>query len=83
METLEKRLYAVQELTKRTDITHGTFLTDATIDEIRMTALDAQCEIMRLQAELRECRNELCLRCGSYRDAHLGACDGCKFKDIA
>ena len=34
--------------------------------------------------ELRErltlCRNELCLRCGDYKTAHLGTCDGCRWK---
>ena len=25
-------------------------------------------------------RNELCFKCGKYRDAHNGACDGCKWK---
>ncbi len=27
------------------------------------------------------CRNELCLRCGSYKNQHLGACDGCRWKE--
>ncbi len=38
--------------------------------------------IEKLQSELKTCRNELCLRCGNYREAHKGACDGCRFKDI-
>ena len=35
-----------------------------------------------LRAMLKDCRNELCLRCGSYREKHLGACDGCRWKDV-
>lgn len=31
---------------------------------------------------LRDCVNELCLRCGSYREEHLGACDGCRWKQV-
>jgi len=27
------------------------------------------------------CRNELCLSCGKYENEHLGACDGCRWKD--
>lgn len=77
METLESRLYAMQNITKPNDIT------DAVIDNIRLTALEAQREINRLESELKICRNELCLRCGNYREAHKGACDGCRFKDIA
>ena len=33
-----------------------------------------------LKGELECCRNELCLRCGSYKTAHLGSCDGCRWK---
>ena len=28
-----------------------------------------------------DCRNELCLRCGEYKQRHLGACDGCRWKE--
>ena len=27
-------------------------------------------------------RNELCLKCGRYREAHNGSCDGCRWKEI-
>ena len=33
-----------------------------------------------LQTDLKDCRNELCLRCGDYKQAHLGACDDCRWK---
>ena len=33
------------------------------------------------ESDLRDCRNELCLRCGNYREKHLGACDGCRWKE--
>lgn len=26
--------------------------------------------------------NELCLACGKYKEAHNGACDDCKWKEI-
>ena len=35
-----------------------------------------------LRTMLKDCRNELCLRCGDYHRAHLGACDGCRWKDV-
>lgn len=35
-----------------------------------------------LYSDLRLCRNELCLRCGNYKEAHKGACDGCRWKDM-
>lgn len=33
-----------------------------------------------LQSELRDCRNELCLKCGNYHEAHNGACNGCRWR---
>ena len=30
--------------------------------------------------ELKNCRNELCLKCGNYKKAHLGACDDCRYR---
>ena len=37
--------------------------------------------VYRFSAMLKVCRNELCLRCGNYKEAHKGACDGCRWKD--
>lgn len=39
-------------------------------------------KVRLLWADLKDCRNELCLRCGSYRNAHNGACDGCRWKCV-
>ena len=33
-----------------------------------------------LHTDLKDCRNELCLKCGDYKQRHLGACDGCRWK---
>ena len=30
--------------------------------------------------DFRDCRNELCLRCGDYKQRYLGACDGCRWR---
>ena len=35
----------------------------------------------KLIAELKRARNELCIRCGCYQEAHKGACNGCHWKD--
>ena len=32
--------------------------------------------------ELKNCLNELCYRCGEYRREHLGACEGCRWKEL-
>ena len=33
------------------------------------------------KGELWNCRNELCLRCGKYEKAYLGACNDCRYND--
>ena len=36
-------------------------------------------DIEQLRGEFKTALNELCLKCGSYRERHNGACDGCRF----
>lgn len=45
-----------------------------------MSEQELKDKIRRLQSEVMHCRNELCLKCGSYKEAHRGACDGCRFR---
>lgn len=45
----------------------------------RIEGLKADYE--KVVSDLKDCRNELCLKCGSYREAHKGACDGCRWKE--
>ena len=35
------------------------------------------------KSELAAMRNELCCKCGNYREAHNGACDGCRWEKAA
>ena len=35
----------------------------------------------KAEIELKNARNELCLKCGKYHEAYDGACDGCKWKE--
>lgn len=37
-------------------------------------------QLEQTQAELAAMRNELCYMCGNYREAHNGACDGCRWE---
>ena len=30
--------------------------------------------------DFRDGRNELCLKCGAYKERHIGACDGCRWR---
>ena len=53
------------------------------IDRLRM-ALAATCkERDEARKQLHEAKNELCYMCGKYREAHNGACDGCRWKEEA
>ena len=40
-------------------------------------------QLEQTQAERDAMRNELCYLCGKYREAHNGACDGCRWKKEA
>lgn len=35
-----------------------------------------------LRSELKDCVNELCLLCGSYKTQHLGSCDDCRWRKV-
>ena len=60
------------------------------IDRLRM-ALASACkergearkQLHEAKSELAAMRNELCCKCGKYREAHNGACDGCRWKEAA
>ena len=39
-------------------------------------------ENTQIKRDLNDCRNELCLKCEDYKQRHLGACDGCRWKDV-
>lgn len=47
--------------------------------ELQILKALADAKIERLERDLKDCRNELCLRCGEYKKRHLGACDGCRW----
>ena len=50
------------------------------IDRLRMALASACKERDELKKELAAMRNELCYLCGNYREAHNGACDGCRWR---
>ena len=53
------------------------------IDRLRIALASACKERDELKKELAAMRNELCYLCGKYRDAHNGACDGCRWKEAS
>ena len=50
------------------------------IDRLRMALASACKERDEARKELAAMRNELCCLCGNYREAHNGACDGCRWE---
>ena len=50
--------------------------------------MDVDWDIVQLPADVvsaqdfRDCRNELCLKCGQYQTRHLGSCNGCRWERI-
>ena len=49
------------------------------VDDLLLHVHERSAYIERLRAEYKAALNELCLKCGSYRERHNGACDGCRF----
>lgn len=39
-------------------------------------------DVAGVESDLRDCVNELCLKCGNYHEAYVGACDGCRWKTV-
>ena len=38
-----------------------------------------QAQLAASQRRAQDARNELCIKCGRYHEAHKGACDGCRW----
>ena len=51
------------------------------IDRLRMALASACKERDELKKQLHGAKNELCFKCGKYREAHNGACDGCRWRN--
>lgn len=49
---------------------------------LRDTVLRRDKQIEKLAADRKALINELCQYCGKYKQAHNGACDGCKWREM-
>ena len=59
-----------------------TELTPGDIKELLDMAVSKTDKVLRLKEELHAMKNELCQYCGKYKQAHEGACDGCKWREM-
>ena len=41
--------------------------------------VELEAQLSASQRRAQDARNELCQKCGRYREAHKGACDGCRW----
>lgn len=53
---------------------------DYRVGELLDLVQDLKARVESLKTDLKDCRNELCLRCGQYKTAHLGSCNGCRWR---
>ena len=45
--------------------------------------VELEAQLSATQRRAQDARNELCIKCGRYHEAHKGACDGCRWKEVA
>ena len=78
---LQFRTGQVRELQEENNVSDRAALV-AEIEKLRKQLEQTRAERDELKKELAAMRNELCLKCGKYREAHNGACDGCRWKGM-
>lgn len=71
-----------EEVWSRLAAYEDTGLTPGDIKELLYMAVSKTDKVLRLKEELHTMKNELCQYCGKYKQAHEGACDGCKWREI-
>ena len=55
---------------------------DKFLERTKQDSIDKMIEIVNLKAQLSDCVNELCMKCGNYHESYAGACDGCRWKAV-
>ena len=59
-----------------------TGLTPGDIKELLDVSVAKTDKVLRLKEDLHTIKNELCQYCGKYKQAHDGACDGCRWREM-
>ena len=60
----------------------GTGLMPNDVTDMMAANGNAIATIAEQKKALRDLRNELCQLCGKYKQAHEGACDGCRWREM-
>lgn len=74
--------YTPEEIAKLLEVREGLQSAKNTAEQyaaINETLFDSN---MKLGADRKALINELCQYCGKYKQAHEGACDGCRWRDM-
>ncbi len=78
---LREHAYLVEALTGDSGWRHMLPQVDGSDFPTQWMPSALECSIIDAQAkEIDALRNELCLKCGNYTQAHVGACDGCRWR---
>nr|DAV98409.1 MAG TPA: hypothetical protein [Caudoviricetes sp.] len=70
---------AICEIVKLKEELQGAKNTAEQYAAINETLFDSN---MKLGADRKALKNELCQYCGKYKQAHEGACDGCRWREM-
>ena len=49
------------------------------LERLRNENAALRIQLSESQRREQDARNELCIKCGRYHEAHKGACDGCRW----
>jgi len=58
----------------------GNVIPNQNTKQLLQMVVEDSAKVRRLRCELKNCRNELCLKCGNYHESYAGACDGCRYR---
>lgn len=82
---IENQQRHIEALMKANDSLKDTIARrDKQIEDMKqgMAQLAKAVAVKEEQSELHAMNNELCQYCGKYKQAHEGACDGCRWRDM-
>lgn len=82
IESLTAQLAEYDEIAAEYGIDGKTMLTLAKSQlKTAQDNIKLQEQLAASQRRAQDARNELCLKCGRYRESHNGACNGCRWKE--
>ena len=79
LEDAKKNIAELHEIMERQAESNARLIAEALKKDDEIVRL--QGELAHVKAELDAMRNELCYLCGKYREAHNGACYGCRWEN--